>query len=294
MIKRDGWMWSLALLVGFGIGLAYAWVIAPVRYINTVPNTLRSDFKDQFRVAIAAAYSATHNLDRAKARLALLGDADPVQALTAQAQRMLASGASFDAVQQVAALASDLKSGVASLLPTATNTPPAVTPTVSAAAVFETEAAATSANDTPTAPIESPTAAESAGAPQIFDTPTPRPTYTPTPTPGAPYKLVSQESICNPDLTDGLMQITVLDSHRHQAPGVEIIITWSGGEEHIFTGFKPEIANGYADYIMQSGVSYTVRVANSDSPVPNLTAPTCPGANNQSYLGGLHLTFQQQ
>ena len=293
-MRRYWWMWLLALLAGFGIGLAYAWVIAPVRYVNTVPNTLRSDFKDQFRIAIAASYSATHNLDRAKARLALLGDANPVQALTAQAQRMLASGTSFDSVQQVAALASDLKSGVASVLPTATDTPPAVTPTVSAAAALETEAVTTSANDTPTVIIESPMVTESASTPQIFDTPTPRPTYTPTSTPGAAFKLVSQESICNPDLTDGLMQITTLDSTSHQMPGVEIVITWSGGEEHIFTGLKPEIANGYADYIMQSGVSYSVRVADSGSPVPNLAAPTCPGANNQTYLGGLHLTFQEQ
>ncbi|MCL4530905.1 MAG: hypothetical protein M1282_16035 [Chloroflexi bacterium] len=292
-MKRDWWIWLLALLVGFGIGLAYAWAVAPVRYVNTLPNTLRTDFKDQFRVAIAASYSATHNLDRAKARLALLGDADPVQALTAQAQRMLASGASFESIQQVAALASDLKSGVASMLPTITNTPTAIAPTVSAAMAVETAATSTAASETPTAMNESPTAVESTSTPQIFDTPTPRPTYTPTPTLGAPFKLVSQESICNPDLTDGLMQITTLDGARHQMPGVEIVITWNGGEEHIFTGLKPEIANGYADYIMQTGVSYTVRVADSGSPVPNLTAPTCPGANNQTYLGGLHLTFQQ-
>ncbi len=293
-MKRDGWMWLLALLAGFGLGLVYAWMVAPVRYVNTVPTTLRSDFKDQFRAAIAASYSATHNLDRAKARLALLGDADPVQALTAQAQRMLASGASFDSIRQVAALASDLKSGVASALPTATGTPTAIAPAISPAAAIETATAPTSASETPTAVNGSPTAVASTSAPQIFDTPTPRPTYTPTSTPGAPFKLVSQESICNPDLTDGLMQITTLDSTRHQMAGVEIIITWSGGEEHIFTGLKPEIANGYADYIMQSGVSYTVRIDDSGSPVPNLAAPTCPGANNQTYLGGLHLTFQEQ
>ncbi len=291
-MKRNWWMWLLAMLVGFGIGLVYAWVIAPVRYINTVPNTLRADFKDQFRVAIAASYSSTHNLDRAKARLSLLGDTDPAQALTAQAQRMLASGASFDSVQQVAALAVDLRSGVANILPTTTNTPPAVTPTVSVATAVETGTTSTSASGAPTDVI-SPTNAEPTSTPQVFDTPTPRPTYTPTTTPGAPFKLASQESICNPDLTDGLMQITILDSSHHQLPGVEIVITWSGGEEHIFTGLKPEIANGYADYIMQSGVSYSVRVANLGSPIPNLTAPTCPGANNQTYLGGLHLTFQQ-
>ena len=288
-MKRDWWMWLIALLAGFGFGLLYAWIIAPVRYINTIPNTLRTDFKDQFRVVVAASYSATHNLDRAKARLALLGDADPVQALTAQAQRMLASGASFDSVQEVAALASDLKLGVTSILSTATAHPTAST----TGTAIETAAAPTSVIDTPTGLTEAPTVIESTSTPQVFDTPTPRPTHTLVPTPGAPYQLISQDSVCNPDLTDGLMQITVLDSRHHQMPGVEIIVTWSGGEEHIFTGLKPEIANGYVDYVMQAGVSYTLRIADSGSPVPNLTAPTCPISNGQNYLGGLHLTFQQ-
>jgi len=103
------------------LGLLYAWMIAPVRYINTVPNTLRADFKDQYRVLIAASYSATHDLARAKSRLELLGDANPLQALTGQAQRMLASGQPFDVVRQVAILADDMQSGIAHIPPTAKN-----------------------------------------------------------------------------------------------------------------------------------------------------------------------------
>jgi hypothetical protein len=89
------------------------------------------------------------------------------------------------------------------------------------------------------------------------------------------------------------MQISVVDSRHHQMPGVEIIITWDGGEEHFFSGFKPEIANGYADYMMQPNVTYTVRIAESGTPVPNLVAPSCTDSNGQKYTGGLHLTFQQ-
>ncbi len=104
-----------AFAVGLALGVLYAWVISPTRYVDTTPATLRADFKDQFRTAISAAYAATGNLDRARARLILLGDPDPVQALTAQAQRMLATGQPFSVAQQVAQLATDLASGIASV-----------------------------------------------------------------------------------------------------------------------------------------------------------------------------------
>jgi hypothetical protein len=57
--------------------------------------------------------------------LALLRDADPVQALTAQAQRALSAGLPFEQAQELALLASDLQAGVSSL---PSRTPPALAP----------------------------------------------------------------------------------------------------------------------------------------------------------------------
>ena len=284
-MKRFPWEWLIAIVVGFSLGLLYAWVISPVHYADTTPNTLRADFKDQFRIAIAASYASTHDLGRAKARLALLADPDSSQALAAQSQRMLAAGQSIAVVQQVAQLAANLMSGMTQSQPSAT-----VTVTISQMTALPTAAVTGSGTAVPATPVESPTIEST---PAIIFTPTPRPTHTPVPTPGAPYVLVAQDTVCNSNLTDGLMQITVVDKHNRQIPGVEIIITWSGGEEHFFTGLKPEIANGYADYIMQAGVSYTVRAGESGTPAPNLTAPTCPDSGGQTFTGGLHLTFQQ-
>ncbi len=76
-------------------------------------------------------------------------------------------------------------------------------------------------------------------------------------------------------------------------PGVEIDISWSGGEEAFFTGLKPEIADGYADYVMQAGIVYSVRIEHVGSPVSGRSAPSCPDSNGQTYLGGLKLVFQQ-
>ncbi len=293
-MRRVVWASLLALLIGLGAGLAYAWVIAPARYSNTSPNTLRADFKDQFRALIAASYSATHNLERARARLALLGDADPVEALSAQAQRMLASGESFQVVQQVAGLASDLQSNEVSEAPT---------PSVSATgAVKPSPAVPTPSPRTPTQTTSTTevnvtatedTATDAATTAAVFDTPTARPTMTLSPTPSAPFRLASQDQVCNPNLTEGLMQVSTLDNRRHQVAGVEIDISWAGGEETFFTGLKPEIGNGYADYVMQAGVVYSVRVGRVSDTVPNLTAPSCTTSSGQTYLGGLKLVFQQ-
>lgn len=285
-MKRVPWEWLVALIVGFGLGLLYAWVIAPTRYVDTSPDTLRADFKDQFRSAIAGAYAATGNLDRARARLALLKDANPAQELTAQAQRMLAQGETFDLVQQVASLAADLQSGAASARPSMTPT----TGQVSQSITQTINPPPQTAEATPTAESISPTATST---PQTFDTATPRPTHTPLPTAGPPFQLVDQSEVCNTNLTDGLMQVSILDARGHQMPGVEIILTWSGGEEHFFTGLKPEIANGYADYVMQPGIVYTLRVGETGVPVSNLSAPACPDANGETYTGGLKLTFKQ-
>ena len=104
-MKRIPWDILLAFLAGLGIGLVYAWRINPLQVSDANPAALRADFKDQYRSAIAVAYAANGNLPRAQARLNLLKDANSVEALTAQAQRMLARGDSAQAADQIAALA---------------------------------------------------------------------------------------------------------------------------------------------------------------------------------------------
>jgi len=282
IIRRFPWAWLLTLMLGFGLGLTYAWVISPVQYVDAEPLVLRDDFKDRFRATIAAAYASNGDLERARARLTLLGDPDPSQALTAQAQRMLAAGELSEAVQQVAMLASALQGGAVANPPTAI---PANSLEPSGQVI-----------DTPTFTLETglPTIeAEPTSTPILLLTPTPRPTRTVTPTLGAPYQLVGQDTVCDPELAEGLLQIVVTNATRQQTPGAEIIITWSGGEEHIFTGLKPELGHGYADYLMTPDVSYSIRMADGGTPASGISAPTCTAADSSTYLGGQLITFQQ-
>jgi hypothetical protein len=292
----------LGLIVGIGIGLLYTWQISPVTYVDADPSILRADFKDQYRIVIAAAYASTHDLPRARARLELLKDPDLIGELSAQAQRMMADGESNQSVQPLAQLAADLEKGYASLaLPTATatklsfagtpftpfvETPGAETPT--AEEILESE--------TPDPLVVSTLPFEQTPlAPQELElvTATPRPTSTPTKGVERPFALADQETVCDPNLTPGLLQFVLTDSRRDPVAGIQIIVTWDKGEDNLYTGFKPEVGNGYADFVMQANTVYSIRVVEGGSFVPNISAPTCTGDNGESYLGGLLLTFQQ-
>ena len=285
----------LALLAGLGLGLAYSWFISPVTYVDASPAILRADFKDQYRSVIAASYASTHDLARARARLELLGDTDPTGELSAQAQHMLASGESFEIVRPLAQLATDLQQGVVSIPITSTpfiavvNTPILETPFTNTEEATPLDTAET------TEPAFLPTSffEQTPLAPQQLLTPTVRPTATPIPPPGAPYTLVGQDTVCNPDLQSGLLQFMLMDSRRKQVAGIEIIVTWAEGEDRLFTGFKPELGNGYADFIMQAGAIYSIRAAENGAFVSNIFVPTCTDPNGTTYLGGLLLTFQQ-
>ncbi len=288
-MRRFPWEILLALVVGIGLGLVYAWMIAPRRVTDADPSTLRTDFKEQYRSVIAAAYAANGNLPRAQARLQLLKDADPVEVLNAQAQQMLARGDSPKTADQVAALAEALVEGEAQAVP-ASN--PA-TPVVNTIVGTDTPPASSPLPELTFVETETPSATVMEETQSSLPTSTPRPSKTPLPTLGAPFKLTGQDEVCDPNLPEGLLQVIVLSDNRRQLPGMEIDITWDNGEDRFFTGLKPVQGNGYADFTMMPQVSYSVQLAAGSDIATGLVAPTCPNPDGESYYGGLKLTFQQ-
>jgi hypothetical protein len=252
----------LALLAGFGLGLVYAWLVSPVRVFDSEPIALRADFKDQYRAAIAAAFAANANLPRAQARLSLLGDGDAIEALNAQAQRTIAGGGTFQQADQLVALASALEGGASPLVPL-----PSIARVTDSTQTSETQP-----------------------APSIS---TAFPTQTLIPTPGAPFELTSQDTVCDPSLPEGLLQVIVLNSDGRQLAGIRIVLTWDAGEEQFHTGFKPEFGDGYADYVMAPNVAYNLQLALGSDVATGLIAPTCRTPGGESYWGGFSLTFQQ-
>lgn len=86
--------------------------------------------------------------------------------------------------------------------------------------------------------------------------------------------------------------VEVRNKKRQPIEGQEIIISWSGGEESFFTGLKPEVSNGYADYQMQTGVKYSVRLASGGDIANGLTPPICSKEGND-FEGAVQIIFQQ-
>jgi hypothetical protein len=288
-MRRFPWDILLALVVGLGLGLVYAWMISPRSVTNADPGTLRADFKEQYRSAIAAAYAASGNLPRARARLQLLKDVDPVDALNVQAQQILARGGSSQGAEQVAALARALVEGEAEAVP-------ASNPATAVVEVREGTSGPVSSTLSPALTFvetETPLAGPTEETQPALPSPTPRPTKTAVPTQGTPFKLTGQDEICDPNLPDGLLQVIVLSSNRRQIPGMELDITWENGEEKFFTGLKPDLGNGYADFSMTPEISYSLQLAAGSDIAAGLVAPTCQNSSGENFYGGLKLTFQQ-
>jgi hypothetical protein len=72
----------LAIGLGLGLMLLYAWVLAPARFTQSNPSALRSDFKADVVLMTAEIYHSDHDLGAAQQRLGFLGGASPL--LTAQ------------------------------------------------------------------------------------------------------------------------------------------------------------------------------------------------------------------
>jgi hypothetical protein len=249
-------------LIGIGLGLAgglyYAWLINPVEYTDTAPDSLRADFRSDYLALIASAYAATDDLVRARTRLALFSELEPRTELAALAQQRLAGGFGEFGEVEAAALA---------------------------------QLAADLANQ-PRSPVSTPTGGPSTPSTPI-PTPLPSSTPRPTPTPGAPFTLASQQQVCNPLLSAPLIQVEVSDAAEGGVPGVEIVVVWDAGQDHFFTGLKPELGQGYADFTMTEGVSYTLRLADSGQLVTELSTHPCEQADGTPYLGSWLIQFHQ-
>ncbi|MBA4380788.1 MAG: hypothetical protein C0393_08995 [Anaerolinea sp.] len=74
----------IMIAVGLAAGLVYGWVISPVEYTNTTPDTLRADYRSDYVLMVAEVFHADQNVDQAARRLGILGS-DPPARIAAQA-----------------------------------------------------------------------------------------------------------------------------------------------------------------------------------------------------------------
>ncbi|HSF81123.1 MAG TPA: hypothetical protein VLA49_07810 [Anaerolineales bacterium] len=72
---------ALAILLGIIAGLVYGWYVNPVKYVDTTPDSLGVDYKTDYVLMVAEAYTAEADLDMAVRRLALLGEPSPQESV---------------------------------------------------------------------------------------------------------------------------------------------------------------------------------------------------------------------
>jgi hypothetical protein len=99
--------------------------------------------------------------------------------------------------------------------------------------------------------------------------------------------------VCNPDQVDPLIKVVIQDAAGQPVPSIEIRVTWDGGEDQFFTGLKPELGLGYADFLMNPEVVYSLMLIEGGNSVNDLTAAECQLDDGSRYWGSWQLTFTQ-
>ena len=273
--NRGNWYLLTGLILGLVFGLVYSWMISPVTQVDTHPNLLRDDYKDIYRLLISRAYRANVNLDRAEARLELIGDEEPDLALAAQAQRFLAESNDNEMALILANLSSVLQNNnniLPSVIAPATITPAPESGTGTSGETSEGNQG--SSEETPQPTIE------------IIIEPTPSPTDSP------PFILQNSWAVCDPTLGESIIQITATDASGNGIPGVTLEISLGSNQEEIFyTGLKPELGLGYADYSAEPGLIYQLEIPESGLIISDIEVPTCQTESEDSYWGSWEVYF---
>ncbi len=274
------------LIIGAALGLVISLVLLPVRYSNVPPETLSLSGKDTYRLLIASAYQVDQNLNRAEARLSLLREEDPTSSLQNQAAR---SASKIDA-QVLLNLMKDLKSPAAvQNTPSAATNTPALSPTATLTLTADTSLTPAVTNTPNDQAIR--TATPLAAVTQPINTPRPSAT-TASSAQAIPFVLSEKRTVCNASLQESLIQIEVFDAQGNPLPNAEILVSWAEGSSTFYSGYYPEVSAGYADFTMQVGIEYLVKVGEIGEIVQNLTAPQCED-DNLPFWGSLYLRFDE-
>jgi hypothetical protein len=265
----------LGLVLGLAGGLTYAWLVAPVEYTDASPARLSDRYQAEYIFLVSQSYAADGDWSRAEQRLSALDDPEIGRRVEALLESYLRDQRPADEIRNMAILAQGIGAQGALV-----------------ALFAPTPLPGSNGVSTPTAtPILPPTATGTA-TPRSTQTPFPTIVATPIPSPSATtqlrYRLLAQQRICFPDDSSPAIEVITQDALLNPLPGAEVIVKWDRGEDHFFTGFKPERGPGYGDFTMSPDISYTVALADGSPEVSGLRVVQCE--NGQQ--GGWQLTFQ--
>jgi len=272
------------IIFGLLIGFAVTFVVLPVQYSNVPPETLQSVDKDQYRLMIAYAFKADHDIGRANARLGLLREENLSEVVLNQAQRSERRSDAQILLNLSEALKETQSTGVVIL----TSTPQTIiqSPTISK----ETTIRSTTETITPT--IQTIRTATKEPTQTVSSrTPLPSPTIMISST--IPFRLSSQKSVCDPNNLVPYIQIEVVDKSNNPMANIRVLVNWEGGQDIFYTGYFPEISAGYADFEMDPSITYSIRIGEIGEVVEQIVAPECKDDSGNNYWGSISLSFSE-
>lgn len=252
---------ALALAVGLAGGLVYTWVFDPIETYDSPPDALRTEDKFVYLAIIGDLYAYEGDLSRAEARLAELDVEADGPVLAGLIEQYLDGGGRVEEMRNLARLADALGASGGVLL------------------VFFSETAP-SPEPTPTVPN------------QPVASPSPAPSVTPAPS----FQLMEQTAVCGGPDRPGLIAVRVRDAEGNEMAGMEIVVSWSTGQDRFFTGLRPGQGAGYADFAMAAQVEYDVALAGFQGDVARgLTSELSPGlCPTDTVALDWRVTFQEQ
>ncbi|HET7010103.1 MAG TPA: hypothetical protein VFI11_04955 [Anaerolineales bacterium] len=121
--QRKGAVPGAALILGILLGLAYAWGVQPIQWVDATPNLLRTDLRVDYLKMAVDSYSVNRDVDLAISRFEALGDegAETLRALEADPGEV--SQGAIDSYRSVVQIFEPEVGATA--LPTQTARPPA-------------------------------------------------------------------------------------------------------------------------------------------------------------------------
>lgn len=275
--NRGSWYLLTGLILGAAIGLVLSIFILPANYVDAAPSALKGADRNHYRALVARAYLFEADNGRAVARLALLEDPRPADALVEQAQQEMGAEGNEQTSRALALLAAAVSQRQL-----------VITPLPRIAGGLSAPQSMTSTPDLQLTPTPAPPT-RTPGA-----TITPRATATPQPTQGAPYELAEQNEVCEAQGSGSLIQVYVFDAAEEGVPAVRVEVSIpNGGVESFYTGLYSEVSPGYADYTMVEGITYNLRVGDAGQLVQNLSIPQCEDENGGTFPGSIQLIFKQ-
>lgn len=224
---------SLFLLFGLGLGLGLwtAWEVWPWVRHSDQPSELRWEDKEEYVIMIAKEYLRYGDVERAREQLALLGFADPLQAVVDLVE------AGDESAPALANLAYALGSRDAAL-------------------------AAYLSMPSPTSTRESEPS----------------------------FRLVESLDLGCGEFPQGLIMVYVQDGEGSGVPNVALKVSGPQGDDLFYTGLKPRIDVGYADFAFFTSGEYNVRVAEGISQVVRVMAKPCERGSHRAW----RVVFQEE